>query len=79
MVNRLWQHHFGEGIVNTPSNFGKLGGRPSNLQLLDYLADRFVQSGWSVKEMHRLIMLSAASSAVVRQRKGGTPIPKIVF
>ncbi len=60
MVNRIWQHHFGEGIVNTPSNFGKLGGRPSNLQLLDYLADRFVQSGWSVKEMHRLIMLSAA-------------------
>jgi Protein of unknown function (DUF1553)/Protein of unknown function (DUF1549)/Planctomycete cytochrome C len=58
MVNRIWQQHFGEGIVSTPSNFGKLGGRPSNLELLDYLADRFVRSGWSIKEMHRLIMLS---------------------
>ncbi|HVS34225.1 MAG TPA: DUF1553 domain-containing protein, partial [Gemmataceae bacterium] len=59
MVNRIWQHHFGEGIVATPSNFGKLGARPSNPELLDYLADQFVRSGWSIKAMHRLIMLSA--------------------
>ncbi len=59
MVNRIWQHHFGEGIVATPSNFGKLGARPSNPALLDYLADQFVKSGWSVKAMHRLILLSA--------------------
>ena len=59
MVNRIWQHHFGEGIVATPSNFGKLGGRPSHPELLDYLADQFVKSGWSIKAMHRQMMLSA--------------------
>jgi mono/diheme cytochrome c family protein len=59
MVNRIWQHHFGEGIVRTPSNFGYLGERPTNPELLDWLADRFVASGWSMKQMHRLILLSA--------------------
>lgn len=59
MVNRLWQHHFGAGIVDTPSNFGKLGSLPSHPELLDYLASRFVENGWSVKAMHREIMLSA--------------------
>jgi hypothetical protein len=60
MVNRIWQHHFGAGIVRTPSNFGKKGEVPTNSELLDWLAIRFVESGWSVKAMHRLIMLSAA-------------------
>jgi hypothetical protein len=60
MVNRIWQHHFGEGLVRTPSNFGKLGRLPTHSELLDWLARQFVQSGWSVKQMHRLIMLSAA-------------------
>ncbi len=60
LVNRLWQYHFGEGIVRTASNFGKLGERPSHPELLDYLARRFVESGWSIKQMHRLILLSAA-------------------
>ncbi len=60
LVNRLWQYHFGEGIVRTPSNFGKLGERPTHPELLDYLADQFVRSGWSIKAMHRQIMLSAA-------------------
>ena len=60
MVNRLWQHHFGEGIVRTPSNFGALGARPTHPELLDLLAARFVESGWSIKAMHRLVMLSAA-------------------
>src|SRR5262249_35195403 len=60
MVNRIWQNHFGEGIVRTPSNFGKLGERPTHPELLDYLARQFVQSGWSIKKMHRAIMLSAA-------------------
>jgi hypothetical protein len=59
MVNRLWQHHFGAGIVRTPSNFGALGERPTHPELLDWLAARFVAGGWSVKQMHRLIMLSA--------------------
>ncbi len=60
MVNRIWQHHFGEGIVRTPNNFGERGERPTHPELLDYLAHQFVESGWSVKAMHRLIMLSSA-------------------
>jgi hypothetical protein len=60
MVNRIWQHHFGEGLVRTPNNFGARGDRPTHPELLDYLAGSFVESGWSVKAMHRLIMLSSA-------------------
>lgn len=59
MVNRIWQHHFGEGIVRTPNNYGKLGAAPTHPELLDYLALQFVKSGWSIKAMHRAIMLSA--------------------
>jgi hypothetical protein len=59
MVNRLWGHHFGSGIVGTPSNYGQLGERPTHPELLDYLAARFVESGWSIKAMHREIILSA--------------------
>jgi hypothetical protein len=59
MVNRIWQHHFGKGLVRTPSNFGQLGERPTHPELLDHLATRFIQSGWSIKAMHRAIMLSA--------------------
>ena len=58
MVNRIWQGHFGDGLVRTPDNFGKLGDRPSNPDLLDFLATQFVENGWSIKKMHRLIMLS---------------------
>ncbi|MCU1328599.1 MAG: Planctomycete cytochrome [Bryobacterales bacterium] len=58
MANRIWQGHFGDGIVRTPDNFGRLGERPSNPELLDYLATSFMENGWSVKKMHRLIMLS---------------------
>lgn len=60
MVNRIWQGHFGEGIVRTASNFGILGERPSHPELLDYLAARFVENQWSIKAMHREIMLSNA-------------------
>ena len=58
MVNRLWQHHFGEGIVRTPSNFGKMGEQPSHPELLDWLASQFISKGWSMKAMHRLMMNS---------------------
>ena len=60
MVNRIWQHHFGRGLVATPGNFGKLGAVPSHPELLDWLATEFVRRGWSVKPMHRLIMTSSA-------------------
>jgi hypothetical protein len=59
MVNRIWQHHFEEGLVRTPSNFGRLGAPPTHPELLDFLAKQFVASGWSIKTMHRLILLSA--------------------
>jgi len=58
-VNRVWMHHFGRGIVGTPSNFGTLGERPTHPELLDYLAAGFVENGRSVKKLHREIMLSA--------------------
>jgi hypothetical protein len=60
IVNRIWGWHFGQGIVATPDDFGTRGGAPSNPQLLDYLASRFVEGGWQVKKLHRLIMLSRA-------------------
>jgi len=59
MVNRIWHWHFGQGIVSTPSNFGKMGAQPSHPDLLDYLARDFVEGGWSIKRMHRRIMLSS--------------------
>jgi hypothetical protein len=59
MANRIWQGHFGAALVRTPDNFGKTGDRPTDPRLLDWLAHRFVESGWSIKAMHRLIMLSA--------------------
>jgi Protein of unknown function (DUF1553)/Protein of unknown function (DUF1549)/Planctomycete cytochrome C len=59
MVNRIWQHHFGRGIVDTPNDFGVRGKAPTHPELLDYLAAEFKQSGWSLKKMHKLIMLSA--------------------
>ena len=58
MANRIWHWHFGEGLVRTPNDFGKMGERPTHSELLDYLARRFVEGGWSVKKLHRLIMLS---------------------
>jgi hypothetical protein len=59
LVNRLWQHHFGRGLVPTPSDFGVRGERPTHPELLDWLALEFVQNGWSVKHMHRVLLLSA--------------------
>lgn len=60
VVNRVWRHHFGKGLVETPSNFGVTGDRPSHPELLDDLARRFVEAGWSLKWLHREIVLSSA-------------------
>ena len=59
MVNRVWQWHFGQGIVRSSSNFGQLGDRPTHPELLEYLSARFIESGWSLKALHREIMLSS--------------------
>jgi hypothetical protein len=76
MVNRIWQGHFGQGLVRTPNNFGIVGERPTHPELLDWLAREFVAQGWSVKRMHRLIMLSSAyrmSSEVIPAKREKDP------
>ena len=60
IVNRVWQYHFGRGLVGTASDFGKLGDQPSHPELLDWLTRRFIADGWSIKKLHRRILLSAA-------------------
>ncbi len=67
MVNRIWQHHFGQGLVDTPSDFGVRTPPPSHPELLDWLAAEFMQQGWSIKHLHRLIV----TSATYRQATGG--------
>ncbi len=69
MVNRIWQHHFGRGLVATPSDFGMRGRSPSHPELLDWLAVEFVEHGWSVKHIHRLIL----NSATYRQSVNPSP------
>jgi hypothetical protein len=59
MVNRIWQHVFGQGLVRTVSNFGRMGETPSHPELLDWLASRFIENGWSMKQLQREILLSA--------------------
>jgi len=59
MVNRIWKHHFGQGIVHSVDNFGKTGDPPTHPELLDFLAQRFMESGWSMKAMHRMMVLSS--------------------
>jgi hypothetical protein len=59
MINRIWQHHFGAGFVPTPDDFGMMSEPPSHPELLDYLSSVFVENGWSIKKIHRLIMLSS--------------------
>jgi hypothetical protein len=76
IVNRVWQQHFGRGIVNTPSNFGQLGERPSHPELLDYLAAEFVEQGWSLKKLHKQILMSATyglSAEVVEANQAKDP------
>jgi hypothetical protein len=76
MVNRIWQHHFGEGIVRTPSDFGRNGERPTHPELLDWLAARFVESGWDIKAMHKLIMMSATYRQAAENSQAGDRDPE---
>ena len=75
IVNRIWQYHFGRGIVRSPNNFGFGGDRPTHPQLLDWLADEFVKHGWRMKRLHKLIMLSSTyrMSSHRRVRQGFAP------
>ena len=68
IVNRIWKGHFGTGIVDTPSNFGITGERPTNPELLEYLASTFVKNGMSIKKLHREIMLSSVYQLRARER-----------
>ncbi|HEY2413636.1 MAG TPA: DUF1553 domain-containing protein [Pirellulaceae bacterium] len=67
LVNRIWMHHFGRGIVATPADFGQLGARPTHPELLDWLASRFIDDGWELKRFHRLLMSSAAYRQLSRR------------
>jgi hypothetical protein len=82
MVNRIWQGHFGTGIVASSGDFGLMGERPANQALLDSLATTFVENGWSIKKMHRLIMLSSVyqeSSAEQAQASAADPDNKLLW
>jgi hypothetical protein len=76
IVNRVWQWHFGEGLVHTPNNFGLLSEPPTHAELLDWLAAQFLEDGWSLKKLHRRILLSAAyqrASAIPRGQVAHDP------
>jgi hypothetical protein len=73
MVNRVWQHHFGTGLVATSDNFGTRGEAPTHPELLDWLASRFIESGWSVKALHRLILTSATYQQAACGPKSADP------
>ena len=73
-MNRIWRHHFGEGLVRTVADFGRYGDLPSHPELLDWLSVRFVESGWDVKAMHRLVV----SSATYRQASRRRPAAELV-
>ena len=71
MVNRIWQHHFGKGLVQTPNDFGAMGRRPTHPELLDWLASRFIQDGWSVKKFQRRLIASATWQQSVQPALAG--------
>jgi len=74
IVNRVWQYHFGKGIVGTPSDFGLKGDRPTHPALLDWLASEFVTQGWSLKHLHRLIMTSATYQQSSANREAASKV-----
>ncbi len=82
MVNRVWMHHFGEGFVSTPDDLGTMAETPSHPELLDYLSNYFIESGWSLKKLHRLIMLSRVyqeSSHVIPEYQDKDPYNRLLW
>ena len=82
IVNRVWQFHFGEGLVRTPSDYGKLGQKPTHPELLDWLATWFVSNGWSIKKLHTLILASNTwrmSKAVTEQYLAEDPEDRLLW
>ena len=82
IVNRLWQHHFGEGLVATPSDFGKQGEPPTHPELLDWLADELIRGGWKLKPLHRLMVTSAVyrqSSAADAAKAAVDPTNRLLW
>ncbi|NQV27923.1 MAG: DUF1553 domain-containing protein, partial [Rhodopirellula sp.] len=77
IVNRVWMHHFGKGLVSTPADFGKLGTKPSHPEVLDWLADEFIANGWSLKSLHRTILTSTAwrQSKEASAGRSAFPVP----
>ena len=78
IVNRVWQHHFGKGIVRTPSNFGRMGDRPTHPELLDQLAARFIAGGWSLKKLHREILLTETYARATAPNADADPGNKLL-
>src|SRR5262249_9976196 len=74
MVNRIWRHHFGHGIVDTPTNFDLMGDPPTHPYLIEYLASRFIESGWSIKAIHREIMLSSPYQLAYAQSEANSAV-----
>ena len=82
IVNRLWQHHFGRGLVSTPSDFGAQGDKPTHPELLDWLAGELVRNGWHLKPVHKLIMSSAAyrqNNAIDARRQAADPDNRLLW
>jgi hypothetical protein len=82
MVNRIWFHHFGQGLVDTPSDFGQMGQRPTHPELLDWLASEFVRTGWDIKRMHKLMVMSSVyrqSSAYDEAAAADDPKDKLMW
>jgi hypothetical protein len=75
MVNRVWQHHFGEGLVGTPNDFGRMGDPPTDPELLDWLASEFMAGGWKLKTLHRLILLSNTYQMAATPSSGEGALP----
>jgi len=78
IVNRMWQHHFGTGIVSTPGNFGVTGSRPTHPALLDWLAVEFMRQGWSAKRFHKLMMTSTVYRQISQRGREGDRQPSLI-